>query len=286
MKIVLILFTYALAANLPDNQSFLESETELESAPPVYSDFKEKPVAIVHKILQVIFGAKSPNVIRDYDICLARKDPEIMPVNLNEVTSPRDLYDLCNQNNKQLLTHRLLADVLIGLQHFLVGCDLMDKEADVIVEKIEELAGVYDTFLKGNHGKIERFNSMVFDDFDLAHEIPPELIKTFNEKNPGVLMTIPQLKKNMAMLRSFVDRSADTIKVDGKKMSKKQFVKTLDKQLGENWEEMVQAIAEHIDTLCMSQSKFAMVAQTFMNSFNGFLSSVNGIFGNDDFFLH
>ena len=51
MKIVLILFTYALAANLPDNQSFLESETELESAPPVYSDFKEKPVAIVHKIL-------------------------------------------------------------------------------------------------------------------------------------------------------------------------------------------------------------------------------------------
>ena len=145
---------------------------------------------------------------------------------------------------------------------------------------------MYDTFLKGTHGQVERFNAMVFDDLDLAHEIPPELIKTFNEKHPGMLQSIPQLKKNMAMLRSFVDRSSDTIKVDGKKISKKKFVKTLDKQLGENWEEMIAAIVEHIDLLCMSQSKFALVAQGFVNSFNGFLSSVNGIFGNDDFFLH
>jgi len=90
----------------------------------------------------------------------------------------------------------------------------------------------------------------------------------------------------MAMLRAFVDRSAETIKVDGKKMSKKEFVKTLDKQLGENWEEMVEAIASHIDVFCMTQDKFAIVAQNFVGAFNGFLSSVNGIFGNDDFFLH
>lgn len=224
--------------------------------------------------------------MEDFDTCVREGDNTLKePTREDIITDSRDLIHICRNPNKTLLTHKVMSDVLIGIKRFTETCGLLEKEAPVIEEKMMELAKQYRIFTNDLVTYFQELGLWEGENEEYLSELPPEFVNQWKIDNDSVVALVPSIKSSLHMMRMFTEGHASKMIKKATDYDPSTFVEGLGRMLSDDWAELADITAGHIGDLCRSAEIYELAANRFVEDLSGFLFDINGIIGNDDFFL-